>query len=755
MAIIFIPALFSTAQFSMPDGSCPLGYTLDETGRSCLFTGCPEGYEGDAGSGCTLSPASLSGTDMKVINISVANIGGTISSGEQKVPILSMKITTTGTTNPVFVYQLASNLGGSSNPLLVTNSFIYHNTINDFNTATQVLDPTNNVGETYGEGEYVFKGLAVALQTGDNYFWLVYDTSASAIAGDKFDGSIDYIFTENSMFSSATIPAIVVPAPTGYTVVGGTVTPVDITGGGGTTGGTCDPTLIKSCDLGSIWSDASCSCEPDKRGNATFICDSEQKVYLIEYEDGTVENTKEACDPLENTCNLEVSRTCDAGYVWSDTSCSCNISIFDPGGILFCSESGVYATREKEGIIYSNTPCFFPDDLDGEIEAGTKGDLFDSTGGDGVKGPKAPSFGDPFLSVNNIDGTTLSKNSYFGNDANLLEDPNFRYIHDGTASQIFQISGKNTELREIGAIIFQTATSGISENVIKWKNPLLVTTSTAFISELAISNNAMIDGQTLIDNNLIVYGNVTAKNILWTKKDVGLLSIVHLIEDFNPTGNDLTEVMAEELNTMILFNGKEDNDSSGDHGGWGESAFIPSQSATGVIQIRDPLYISNNLLAPNIFGLNLKTQAMTAYAIEKAGKYYTKKIAGLAGPGGEILERRACFHTTSGLIYICNSADRPAPTSGFWKKLPAPQGLEGQSCLTWLQSFYPTLEQTKIRVRVTGAFGLTSYSPSQCLYSSGTSFVEKPANWSAPNYTPQSNIPPGKVTEVCLYDVCS
>ena len=285
-------------------------------------------------------------------------------------------------------------------------------------------------------------------------------------------------------------------------------------------------------------------------------------------------------------------------------------------------------------------------------------------GGGGFVGTVENPFTD--ASILTIDGATLSKNSYY--------EGGFKYIHDGTASQVFQISDSGIPQKNAG-IALQVADTGSSGGLISWFTPLLATNEgRVYITNLAVPGEMHIGGNMTQNSDLTIVGDfIYHQNpLLWTND--GGSFITHLIKDSNigPVYNN-TIVRMETLNTYVLVNGEHDKaeeDSSGiyqTYTGSGQPYFWPgggnSWLTGGQVVFNDPVYVSNNMTASNIDANQyfFLTGDAKVEDDSKAGKFFflNGSDALTAGIDGSNQEKNVCIRTDTGLVYICGSSDAP------------------------------------------------------------------------------------------------
>ena len=323
--------------------------------------------------------------------------------------------------------------------------------------------------------------------------------------------------------------------------------------------------------------------------------------------------------------------------------------------LIFTQTTKAFNFKNISQLFGDYASAQFGPDLVGDISAGPGGELI----GDSTLSAITPalSLTDPFSEIGNIDATTLSKNSYFGNDANPTDNKAFRYIHEGTASQVLQLSPIDIS-NDLSGIALQTATSSISEDVVIWKNPFLATSEDTngkvYISELGVTGGMHVGGNLIIDGDLTVTcpGNIYNTHILWTDDSSDCEGkIARLIADTVDI-RELTIVKVEKLDTMIIKNGEENSVSGTSHDGSSEPDYRPSGIDDGEVEIDDPTYISNNLRAYNIFvDENMFTTDATIQNYMVAGWLKTTNITGLGENPPR--QRYVCANTTTGYIHIC------------------------------------------------------------------------------------------------------
>lgn len=127
---------------------------------------------------------------------------GATYAGARSVPVLRVAVETPGSNNPLTVSNLSFATNGSGVAITEKARLFYTGTRNVFDTTeafgTEVLSPS---------GFFSYTG-SVTLESGINYFWLAYDVSGSALAGDSLDAE----FTQITVSSLPQAPSVSSPA---------------------------------------------------------------------------------------------------------------------------------------------------------------------------------------------------------------------------------------------------------------------------------------------------------------------------------------------------------------------------------------------------------------------------------------------------------------------------------------------------------------------------------------------------------------
>ncbi len=103
--------------------------------------------------------------------------------GSTDQEIVRLKVVTTGSTNPLSISSVTFNTSGTTSVADITSAVCYYTTTSTLSTAQSFGSPV--VGPN---GPILFTGSKV-LANGDNYFWLVYNISNSAVSGNLVDGT--------------------------------------------------------------------------------------------------------------------------------------------------------------------------------------------------------------------------------------------------------------------------------------------------------------------------------------------------------------------------------------------------------------------------------------------------------------------------------------------------------------------------------------------------------------------------------------
>ncbi|RED23669.1 putative secreted protein (Por secretion system target) [Flavobacterium cutihirudinis] len=211
--------------------------------------------------------------EMQINSVSLVQTELPTGLGDIDQRIIAVKASVSGNLNPLMVSALKFTMTGTSNVSDVTNIKIYSsgNTA-IFNSATATL-----FGSVVPSSGNLTVNGSKALISGDNYFWITYDVSASATEGNLLDATcesiiangITYSTTSNSVTgnrvillantllftpgdagsSNYRIPAIITAAD------GSLVTVTDKRwNGAGDLAAKIDPVVRRSTDNGKTWS---------------------------------------------------------------------------------------------------------------------------------------------------------------------------------------------------------------------------------------------------------------------------------------------------------------------------------------------------------------------------------------------------------------------------------------------------------------------------------------------------------------------
>lgn len=125
--------------------------------------------------------------------------------GDINQEIIKLNIVTSGAQNPISVSSITFNTNGTTSSLDVTRASAYYTTTDNFSTAIPFGSPVSNPS-----GSFSVTGNQV-LSNGNNFFWLAYDISGSATAGNFVDAECSQFITSETG-EALRIPDITSPA---------------------------------------------------------------------------------------------------------------------------------------------------------------------------------------------------------------------------------------------------------------------------------------------------------------------------------------------------------------------------------------------------------------------------------------------------------------------------------------------------------------------------------------------------------------
>lgn len=154
-----------------------------------------------------------------LVSVTNEQVTGSVAQGATNAPVIRLNVQTSGTANPLNVTSITASANGTTSLSDISNARIYY-TGNSatFSTATQlgttIATPSTNM---------VFTFPAQNLADGNNYFWLTYDVSPTAITNNVIDGEISSVTVSgNPQTPSPIAPAgnriILAPLSGTYTV---------------------------------------------------------------------------------------------------------------------------------------------------------------------------------------------------------------------------------------------------------------------------------------------------------------------------------------------------------------------------------------------------------------------------------------------------------------------------------------------------------------------------------------------------------
>lgn len=112
--------------------------------------------------------------------------------GATDQPIIRLNVVTEGSSNPFSITSITFTTSGTTNTSDITAAKVYYTTTPTFSTATQFGSTVNNPS-----GTFTVTG-SQTLATGNNYFWLAYDISASATVNNYVDATCESFVTNES-----------------------------------------------------------------------------------------------------------------------------------------------------------------------------------------------------------------------------------------------------------------------------------------------------------------------------------------------------------------------------------------------------------------------------------------------------------------------------------------------------------------------------------------------------------------------------
>ena len=131
---------------------------------------------------------------------------GPVSPSATNVEMLRLKVNVNGDCGGPETYQLTCNTNGTTNVSDITNARLYYTGNNpNFSTANQIGSTVSS--PPAAPSTFTFSGTVMA-SGGDNYFWLVYDASASAPTGNYLDAEC----TQLQIGASTYTPTVTAPS---------------------------------------------------------------------------------------------------------------------------------------------------------------------------------------------------------------------------------------------------------------------------------------------------------------------------------------------------------------------------------------------------------------------------------------------------------------------------------------------------------------------------------------------------------------
>lgn len=143
-------------------------------------------------------------TDMSYANSeAIQNVTTDVGVGQTDVEVIGVKVVTNNTGNPLDLTKLSFTTNGTTSASDIDNAKVY------YTSGSDVFATTNQFGSTVSSpsGAFDVNGTQ-SLVAGENYFWLVYDISSSAIV----DNYIDATFTSLTVDGTNHTPAVTNPS---------------------------------------------------------------------------------------------------------------------------------------------------------------------------------------------------------------------------------------------------------------------------------------------------------------------------------------------------------------------------------------------------------------------------------------------------------------------------------------------------------------------------------------------------------------
>lgn len=122
--------------------------------------------------------------------------------GSQNAEIVRLNAVTSGSLSPLSLTSITFSTNGTSRAADISSAKVYYTTSTTFSTATQFGTATVNPN-----GSFTVTGTK-QLASGNNYFWLAYDISSSAIVNNVVDGECNSITISGSNYT----PTVQAPA---------------------------------------------------------------------------------------------------------------------------------------------------------------------------------------------------------------------------------------------------------------------------------------------------------------------------------------------------------------------------------------------------------------------------------------------------------------------------------------------------------------------------------------------------------------
>lgn len=133
----------------------------------------------------------------------VLPVAANVGQGKTNAQVVALKITASGATAPLSLTSLSVNTNGTTSLSDISNLKIY------YTGSSNVFATTNQFGSTVATpaASHTVAGTRV-LSSGDNYFWLSYDVSATATLNNFIDGEVTSITVGGNVYTpSVTAPA--------------------------------------------------------------------------------------------------------------------------------------------------------------------------------------------------------------------------------------------------------------------------------------------------------------------------------------------------------------------------------------------------------------------------------------------------------------------------------------------------------------------------------------------------------------------